>query len=354
MSVPSKSLVDFANETRSQVAKASESSTAEPVGSQSTAAVNANVIPSKPSSKSNATGDSTTTAAVLLAKSTPTETGDQQQPAKKITLADFAKAKDASTKSTTSQETATEKLSLLVVAKAEKAQPTTSATNSTAPSLMSVAQTQKPSLADVASNSNKPASLVEAVNAASKTSKQSLVAVTDSLRKDDKSTFGKETSIAQVAAQVHEEVTKEVDQALKQATKAVQKENDTKASIVLAQAVREQANTTAPRATKPRTSAETVPTTTKTEKKEPVAPKSASPPQSPTYSEEDAESAGKPAVDNQSEDASEDDGPERTTPSTDKQQREFLIAVYRGNMRKVREMLDSGDVDVHATDQVPP
>lgn len=52
------------------------------------------------------------------------------------------------------------------------------------------------------------------------------------------------------------------------------------------------------------------------------------------------------------DDEDERAGPERTTPSDSKESKEFLRAVFRADKSRIRELLDSGDVDANAADQV--
>lgn len=51
-------------------------------------------------------------------------------------------------------------------------------------------------------------------------------------------------------------------------------------------------------------------------------------------------------------DGDDEAGPERTTPCESKESKEFLHAVFRADKSRIRELLDSGDVDANTADQV--
>ncbi|RHY22317.1 hypothetical protein DYB32_009534 [Aphanomyces invadans] len=254
-------------------------------------------------------------------------------------------------------------------------------TVTTTPSLMSVAANNAPkTLQSTVEPSAPRKSLAASVAAtASPSDSNALVAVATKLREDPTSTFGKSVELADVAAKMDKERAVEISLALQDASVAVKAESDAVAQQVLPQLVKEvnqQVDTIKIDPVKAALSAAAMEVKDEakvlahnqtaavlqacaTEVKQKAAvPIAQHLPSSPTYSQgddfEDEESVKSmhtkkaAAVNNQSEEIAEI---ERTSVSTDKSHREFLLAVFRGNMQKVRSMMDADADLIHATDQ---
>ncbi|RHY37931.1 hypothetical protein DYB25_005768 [Aphanomyces astaci] len=222
--------------------------------------------------------------------------------------------------------------------------PSTTA-STTAPSLMSVAAAPPKTLLSTVDVAAPRKSLVASVASAS-SDPSALVAVAHNLRQDPTSTFGKSVQLTDVAAKMDKERDVEIAAALHASSVAVRAENDQVAKQVLPQLVKDvkqQVETKIAKAVLIETAAEVqrdqarakaVLQACAVEAKKEVPAVLSSP--SPTYSQRDVE------------------GPaeiERTATSSDKGHREFLLAVFRGNMQKLRAMIESDGDLVHATDQ---
>ncbi|RHZ16065.1 hypothetical protein DYB26_003541 [Aphanomyces astaci] len=218
-------------------------------------------------------------------------------------------------------------------------------TSTTAPSLMSVAAAPPKTLLSTVDVAAPRKSLVASVASAS-SDPSALVAVAHNLRQDPTSTFGKSVKVTDVAAKMDKERDVEIAAALHASSVAVRAENDQVAKQVLPQLVKDvkqQVETKIAKAVLIETAAEVqrdqarakaVLQACAVEAKKEVPAVLSSP--SPTYSQRDVE------------------GPaeiERTATSSDKGHREFLLAVFRGNMQKLRAMIESDGDLVHATDQ---
>ncbi|RHZ10984.1 hypothetical protein DYB31_005069 [Aphanomyces astaci] len=218
-------------------------------------------------------------------------------------------------------------------------------TSTTAPSLMSVAAAPPKTLLSTVDVAAPRKSLVASVASAS-SDPSALVAVAHNLRQDPTSTFGKSVQLTDVAAKMDKERDVEITAALHASSVAVRAENDQVAKQVLPQLVKDvkqQVETKIAKAVLIETAAEVQRDQARTkavlqacavEAKKEVPAVLSSP--SPTYSQRDVE------------------GPaeiERTATSSDKGHREFLLAVFRGNMQKLRAMIESDGDLVHATDQ---
>ncbi|RHY89004.1 hypothetical protein DYB35_008154 [Aphanomyces astaci] len=218
-------------------------------------------------------------------------------------------------------------------------------TSTTAPSLMSVAAAPPKTLLSTVDVAAPRKSLVASVASAS-SDPSALVAVAHNLRQDPTSTFGKSVKLTDVAAKMDKERDVEITAALHASSVAVRAENDQVAKQVLPQLVKDvkqQVETKIAKAVLIETAAEVQRDQARTkavlqacavEAKKEVPAVLSSP--SPTYSQRDVE------------------GPaeiERTVTSSDKGHREFLLAVFRGNMQKLRAMIESDGDLVHATDQ---
>ncbi|RHY63658.1 hypothetical protein DYB38_008206 [Aphanomyces astaci] len=218
-------------------------------------------------------------------------------------------------------------------------------TSTTAPSLMSVAAAPPKTLLSTVDVAAPRKSLVASVASAS-SDPSALVAVAHNLRQDPTSTFGKSVQLTDVAAKMDKERDVEITAALHASSVAVRAENDQVAKQVLPQLVKDvkqQVETKIAKAVLIETAAEVqrdqarakaVLQACAVEAKKEVPAVLSSP--SPTYSQRDVE------------------GPaeiERTATSSDKGHREFLLAVFRGNMQKLRAMIESDGDLVHATDQ---
>ncbi|RQM21332.1 hypothetical protein B5M09_011857 [Aphanomyces astaci] len=207
-------------------------------------------------------------------------------------------------------------------------------TSTTAPSLMSVAAAPPKTLLSTVDVAAPRKSLVASV-ASTSSDPSALVAVAHNLRQDPTSTFGKSVKVTDVAAKMDKERDVEITAALHASSVAVRAENDQVAKQVLPQLVKDvkqQVETKIAKAVLIETAAEV--------QRDQARAKAV---------------LQACAVEVKKEVPARDvEGPaevERTATSSDKGHREFLVAVFRGNMQKLRAMIESDGDLVHATDQ---
>ncbi|KAF0695050.1 Aste57867_14108 [Aphanomyces stellatus] len=330
------------------------------------------------------TVDKSSSLAAHVAKTSEASAAEPSEPTRPSTLVSVA----ANDKLGTSKQGGdVSKPSLMDIAKEGK---TTETPTPHAVSLVAVAEaTKAPTLQSVALQEGKASSrksLVEAVASTASSESKHLVAVAETLRSDPTSGFGKRASLVEVAKTVEQETRAEISAALKESSTAVKDEHNKQAAAALGQAVQQvkkeiqavELSADPMRVHAALVSAATEVKAAANDKKAAttaavlkacaaaVLPKKPTPvadPPSPTYSDayanddDDYDNAlsktkkTKPVVGEDEDNQSMTDTLERTSPSTDKQHRAFLIAVYRGNMGKIRDLLNGGDSDVHACDQ---
>ncbi|KAF0753217.1 hypothetical protein AaE_005791 [Aphanomyces astaci] len=240
-------------------------------------------------------------------------------------------------------------------------------TSTTAPTLMSVAAAPPKTLLSTVDVAAPRKSLVASVASAS-SDPSALVAVAHNLRQDPTSTFGKSVQLTDVAAKMDKERDVEITAALHASSVAVRAENDQVAKQVLPQLVKDvkqQVETKIAKAVLIETAAEVQRDQARTKavlqacaveaKKEvPVVLSSPSPTYSQDYEDEVVEAVKATKKGGRNDNQRDVEGPaeiERTATSSDKGHREFLLAVFRGNMQKLRAMIESDGDLVHATDQ---
>ncbi|OQS06159.1 hypothetical protein THRCLA_01783 [Thraustotheca clavata] len=234
------------------------------------------------------------------------------------------------------------------------------------PSLLSVAKEEhasKPTLADVATAPKTladvaPVSLADAVAA---TQKNTLTDVATKLRQDKTSNFQKKASVT--LTQVADTIKKERDQVIHNAiedtakdVKREQKEQSDNVGKVLVQAAKEVAieaqavtrKDVAAKLTKVVTEIQNT-TAPKVKEKEPEQQENEEDYSDFDDDEEEKKKKPKEKVeeDNQSECIEE---VEKAIPSSSTESKSFMQAIYRGNLRRVKEMLQN-DIDIHVADQ---
>ncbi|OQR94937.1 hypothetical protein ACHHYP_00823 [Achlya hypogyna] len=275
----------------------------------------------------------------------------------------------ASATASTSSEVHKEKIetskpTLLAVAHGEASKPTllsaAAAEVSKKPTLLTVAKEAQSTLASVAA-----VSLQEVIAV---TKAPELVEVATALRSDSRSSFQKKPTqtLVEIAATVDKARDAEVVHALHDASAAVEREQTGRqahVAEVLVQAAREVAEDNAKltrkdvaasltRAAGAVQQAQATPAVLSTNKK-PVATNQDNDADSDHYSDDEDEEETKAKVpakvvdDNQSEEAEE---VEKTSPTVSSESKTFIQAVYRGNVRRVKELLKD-DTDANITDQ---